>query len=468
MGKISSQPYEEWDLTPLAIPSRSTLFPLKPMALGTRCGESLTSYIARLAEAHCLFVGVMMNKILAPALTELFPESSRTSLSISDGRQSNTLNGANICTSNAVRILEHFTCRQDLHFLTLLPWAKVFPTVNLMHDHRAWCPVCYDEWRAQGQTIYDPLLWTLQEVSICSQHDVYLNLSCPHQDCQKKQFGIGWRMRPGYCLYCGRWLGMAREALPIALTQIPENELVWQRWICATLGDLLACAPKITVFPARKRVTDTLHFLVQRVSQGSPTAFEQALGLSGRLVAHWLKERKLPRIDGLLRICYALDLSLSEFLLSDLETLQPCLLSKRVQQRPDRKVRLSVPGFRLSQMQQALENALERDEQPPPTVVGIARRFGHDSHTLYERWPEHCHVIAARYSAYLSRRKAERMQRLRAEIRGAALQLHAEGKPINRNHISSLLQKPGNLRSPEVRRFVEEIRQELEEPEKRN
>jgi transcriptional regulator with XRE-family HTH domain len=466
MGKTASDIYETWDLSKVAMPVRSTLYPLEPIGVRTALVESLTSYIARLADAHCVFVGVLMNKILAPVLTDLFPERSKTSLSFTAGRQSHTLNGANICTLDAVQVLEHFTQRQELCFLTLLTWSKVFPTVNLMHDHRTWCPVCYDEWRAQGQTIYDPLLWTLREISICSRHGVYLSSSCPYQDCQREQSSMGWRLLPGYCSYCGRWLGSPRELLPMAHTCIHDDELSWQQWVTTTLGDLLALTPTVIAPPTRQRVTEMLRFLVQQVSQGSHTAFERAVGLSKRLVAHWLKERKLPRIDGLLRVCYALDLSLSDFLFSDLETIQPCLMSERIQKLPGRKPRLSVPGSKIGQMQRALEDALRNDEQPPPTVAGIARQFGHDSHTLYKRWPELCYAVAAHYTTYISVRKSERMQQLRAEIREAALQLYAEGKSITRRQISARLPKPGYLRSPELRAFVEEIRWELEEPER--
>ncbi|GEM_PF-5397605 len=43
--------YESWDLKKLAIPSRSRLYQLEPIGIGTPYVESLTGYISRLAEA---------------------------------------------------------------------------------------------------------------------------------------------------------------------------------------------------------------------------------------------------------------------------------------------------------------------------------------------------------------------------------------------------------------------------------
>ena len=43
--------YESWDLKKLVIPSRSRLYQLEPIGIGTPLVESLTGYISRLAEA---------------------------------------------------------------------------------------------------------------------------------------------------------------------------------------------------------------------------------------------------------------------------------------------------------------------------------------------------------------------------------------------------------------------------------
>jgi len=46
--------YEEWDVSIPPLPSRSRLYRLEPIGIGTPYVESLTGYIARLAETHCI------------------------------------------------------------------------------------------------------------------------------------------------------------------------------------------------------------------------------------------------------------------------------------------------------------------------------------------------------------------------------------------------------------------------------
>jgi hypothetical protein len=58
--------YEAWDVSIPPLPSHSRLYRLEPIGIGTPYVESLTGYIARLAEMHCVFPGVLMNKVVEP------------------------------------------------------------------------------------------------------------------------------------------------------------------------------------------------------------------------------------------------------------------------------------------------------------------------------------------------------------------------------------------------------------------
>src|SRR5258707_12014982 len=159
MGKTAVEEYEEWDLSPLRTPVRSTLFSLEPIGARTPWVESLTSYIARLANAHCVFPGVLMEKVVVPLVPGYSPQEVQHSLFRKDGNKSNLLNATGPRALYAVGALEKLTGRTDLHALTLLIWAEVLPLRGLIRLTKAWCSACYEEWRVASRDIYDPLLW---------------------------------------------------------------------------------------------------------------------------------------------------------------------------------------------------------------------------------------------------------------------------------------------------------------------
>ncbi|MEH2302027.1 MAG: hypothetical protein V7K88_24350 [Nostoc sp.] len=70
--------YESWDLKKISIPSRSHLYQLEPVGIRTPMVESLTGYIERLAEAHCIPPDVLISRTITPLLKQIFLKS-RTS-----------------------------------------------------------------------------------------------------------------------------------------------------------------------------------------------------------------------------------------------------------------------------------------------------------------------------------------------------------------------------------------------------
>src|SRR3989441_643143 len=125
--------YERWQLTLPSIPAPSALYALVPLGVGTPLVESMTSYIARLAEAHCVFPGVLMRKVIAPfAENSLGDKRGAAALHIRDGKSTGAFNSTQQTASNAVRVLESLTRRGGLRVLTMLTWAKVFPLFGLI------------------------------------------------------------------------------------------------------------------------------------------------------------------------------------------------------------------------------------------------------------------------------------------------------------------------------------------------
>src|SRR5437588_3111741 len=141
--------YKQWDLAPVAMPPRNTLYALPPMGMGTPLVESLASYITRLAEAHCVFAGDLMRTLIAPLVPGYVSAKNQQVAFRDGGKQSAMFNGVGLPAIYAVQALQVLTLRPTLRYLTLLPLAKVLPAKpkGLIRLRKAWCSACYEEWR---------------------------------------------------------------------------------------------------------------------------------------------------------------------------------------------------------------------------------------------------------------------------------------------------------------------------------
>jgi hypothetical protein len=99
-----SEQFEEWTLGDHApFPTRSELYHMLPAGLGTSFIESLTSYIARLAESHCLTTRSLVVQKFFPSLGRSYLSGQRGHDSITAfWKDTPTLNRANIWNEQKV------------------------------------------------------------------------------------------------------------------------------------------------------------------------------------------------------------------------------------------------------------------------------------------------------------------------------------------------------------------------------
>jgi hypothetical protein len=230
-------------------------------------------------------------------------------MDIRDGKTTGAFNSAHQTALTAVSALECLTQQHGLRALTMLTWAEVFPLFKLIRPTQAWCPACLEERRTTGQTIYEPLVWTIQAVKICSRHDCLLETQC--RACRRSSPWLAWRSRPGYCPYCQQWLGTH-----VGTQEENEQQRAWQHWCAEEVGVLLALVPTLTKIPCRARIREGLTSMLRQVSQGRKETFARLVGLSPKMVGNWFYHKQLPTVENLLRVCFAVDLSLRELLLS--------------------------------------------------------------------------------------------------------------------------------------------------------
>lgn len=202
---------ELWDLQKPTVSSRSRLFHLEPIGIGTLFVESLSGYIVRLANYHCVTVRQLIIREIVPLMWQKgFPtfrwRSKIEHLFQPDSPliKNNEVRG--ILVETLIQSLEELTLRQDLKDLSLLREAASIINDRHMRKYHAWCPSCLEEWRQSKRVIFMPLIWLVEALRVCPQHRQQKLINhCP--SCQRQFPVITARLYLGFCPNCHSWLG---------------------------------------------------------------------------------------------------------------------------------------------------------------------------------------------------------------------------------------------------------------------
>ncbi len=450
----------QWDLTAERLPERSRLYAPAPIGMGTAMGESLTSYLARLAAAHCVYPGILLREMILPLLEETETTGNgpeQHPLWRRDGSGSHLINVTGSRAQAALRVLETLILRTDLEGLSLVPLMEILPLRGLTRSRLAWCPICYEEWQAHEQIVYDPLLWKFREISLCVPHGVRLQTSCPN--CARSLPHLTWRSRPGYCPFC-TW-PLFGEQIEKQVPMNPETpEFVWQQWVTEALGAVVAHLPSVQGYPRRERIRFVVNHAVKQVADGNITTFARLLDLPRNTAENWCQGKRIPEMDMLLRLCYRLNLSLDEVVFQETESLQPHLQAPIPGVRFQPRKRTVIDRERISHL---LEQAASSTEDPPPSLQEVGQQLGYQPTTLYKINRAACHAIAERFTAYRRELRERRLQGYASEIRRIALYLQAEQVALTQKHVAWYLTQPAILRDPKVRILLREICREVED-----
>ena len=382
--------FDSWTLSRSPLPRRSLLYSLEPIGVGTAFVESMSGYIARLAEAHSVSVGDLVGLLSdVPNLKgELLPAAAKAGRRGGHGFRvcSYTVNGVTDRAITWVHALEAATSRHDLQYLTLVPFRRALPD-HLFHRYRAWCPLCYEHWRLNGQTVYEPLLWAIKTSSHCTVHQRPLRHDCPH--CGRLLNPLGVFAQPGYCERCGGWLGVSHAGGDQA-SPVEEN----QTWTCKQIGGLLALLPLIDAKATRESFRRNLNVYLSELASGNVLAFAEYVRCPHSMVHTWLTGAALPRLENLLRIARSLNVSISSLYAPAGPTSTNIAAAKQAVAVGGK--RIVSPSRHACEIRRVLLAAL--DEDVPLRVTEIARKLSYTTtYSLYEADRKLCYKITARY-----------------------------------------------------------------------
>ncbi|MBD3884300.1 helix-turn-helix domain-containing protein [Phormidium tenue FACHB-886] len=428
----------------------SSLYGLRPLNIGRVNTESLTSYVSRLSEAHCVPAGVLMESKVAPIINRVYGGGNLHQIYEATA----ALNGTGTMASDLVEALKQLTRQSNLQFLTLLPWSRLLPTKKLLRRTRAWCPTCYESAFRSGEAIYEPLIWSLEVIRICSRHHQLLKETCPH--CKQKNLPLAWQSRPGYCSKCLRWLGSSEID---EIESFSGDELKWALWTVSTVEELIAAGPLLHISPAKQQVAHLLKTYVGNVTSGNVAEFARRIQVPRNTFWLWCEGRNQPQLEALLKISYCLNVSLLEFLTTEVTQDEQSMLRSPVS--TPTTFRAEPKQINLKQLEKELEKTLLNHDCPPPSMEEVAKHLNLNRRTILRHFPEMCHAISAKYVIYKKAAQLSSIRQCKQEVKVAVNSLYSHNLYPSESRVSALLSKPGFLRYEEVRASLKEARAAL-------
>jgi hypothetical protein len=396
---------------------RSTLYNLDPIGIGTPYVESLTSYLSRLAEAHCVSTGSLISKIYSPLLNKdyLSKVSKRGGNGFFDSAIG--INGVGKLAFEFSDLTNKLTGRSDLCLTTLQSWSNILPSRGLLKKIKSWCPICYEESRENGEIIYDPLIWGFQAVHICLKHKSPLINICGN--CNKPVPIINRNTFPGFCSRCGQWLGSLitfRESLCNA-DELLSNALM----IC----ELLSLCPFDV---SSTSFCESINYYVNDIFARSPIRAAKQLKVPKSTFALWLSGDSIPSIQYLLQLCKGLGITLTEFLQKE----------KRVK---NTGVSISSTKVREKHNHDVIKKTLIKiiDNKEPISLSSLAKKIGCDRKLLSRMHKSECDQIKGIYSSYLQAKKEENELLKTTRLEEAIRTLHQKGIYPSRGQVEDVL-----------------------------
>jgi transcriptional regulator with XRE-family HTH domain len=332
-----------------------------------------------------------------------------------------SVNGTGTIAEKWIEALAALTRREDLRYLTMRTWCNVLATRNLLHPKQTWCPDCYEEWRINGQNIYQPLLWSLSVVTACVHHRRRLSKHCHY--CKRQHNPLTARAVPGYCPTCKKWLGIS--TISSIDEKLSVEEYKWQCWVTKNVGEMLATASRLPASPARRVVASSLNQCIEQTTKGCTNAFAEMVNIPRPTVAKWHAGNQAPVLGALLRICFEVGVSPLDFLTSErfpvcsLNTSQSKVPSQVVKDRQGKKPqRREIPIYEAKNIRRILKKALKSN--PPRCLKETVRGTERNPNSIQYRFPDLCAAIITRHDDYEKAVRLELGKRMSHELEAAA------------------------------------------------
>jgi len=424
------------------LPPRSRLYSLVPIGAGTPMVECLTSYINRLAWAYRISPRLLLAEEIIPHLSgSYYFRSYPGTISKFCHQEAMGINRLGESAADWSATIEGLTQQAGIQKLTLGEWAIGIPSRRLFRMTPGSCPACYSDWQEKKHPIHQPLIWMLQVVTFCTQHQRKLEDQCNH--CQKRQPVFPGKTQPGHCSQCGAWLGLAVEIAKEL--EIDEEELTWQNWVVRIIEDLRT-AYMSSEGVSWRRISTNLAACLE--IKGEAARFSRLIGVSKRLISRWQHFEQTPSFQKVLEICYAAGISPLQ-LMGDTASMRNAIqtLSKHPRRHP---VHHRLQVVNREEIREYLQAVLD-GRKPICPMSQIEHEMGVGFRTIEGIFPLESSLVSKRYQAQQAQGWRQRIAQACDEVRQVASDLHAHGIYPGHDRVRSQLSIPSMMRKPEVR-----------------
>lgn len=370
--------------------------------------ECMSSYISRLATAHCVTVSDLMKEVVLPRINKPYLLKKKANVFFDNTYR---LHSQSRLASKIACELDHMTHRNDLSSLTLIKLRDFVSNVHLVNKTLSWCPACLNDWREKGDVIYVPLLWSFYPLSVCIRHSVKLENLCP--SCRRHVPFLSRKHVNGICPHCRGWLGSSKGNR----IQKKTEHYAQQVWFTEQIGFLLSknqgrdtcCPPKLS------ENLPLLSKLCRKYDRH---------GRWTSVIDGWLLEDITPSIDSLLEISYRLSVPLESLLTkkineSDLD------VSRLVWHPKTRRQRCQLNVEKVIEI--CMKYYLGIVPDIPPSLKFVASEIGCDISTIRSYFPELASQISNNYVAGHKEQTRVRHEEIERAVQTAIESIVADG-----------------------------------------
>lgn len=397
---------------------RSCLYSIEPIGISSIEVESLTSYISRLADNHCVTVGDIMKHLIAPEMGKKYINNIVVRGGDGFYKSSSAINGHGILAGDFVKEISFLTSREDICKTTFTNCKDLVPFRGLLKRVRYWCPSCFQADLETGKSVYERLSWTLQPFLKCIIHDRVLERSCPF--CKSCMYTLERKSVPGYCTKCFFWLGNYRENQSIDMN-------------CGKTNDSM----KIFFSQLINRsfesdcVLRSVSFYIDNNFEGSLTKAAEIFGFSKSTLWGWREGVNLPSLKALIDITSILQLDLSSFI--DMEKTET-ILTKNCTFKISPSVRAKKDHNKIIDFLNIVIT-----EKIAYSLTEIAKLMQCDRKLLTQMYPNECRQIKILYLNSIEEKKKNKSEIMQKKIDDAVYTLKKQGIYPTRRRIEGII-----------------------------